>query len=114
MLQPAQVELTQQVNRLLIVQMPMTAAHSVLKTGWVGARCQHFSIVIEFQNQTIAAGKVFNDVGRNMAHISEYSKALFCTMKVELARLTGIMGHRVGKDLKVAYVEPFGMTVDGM
>lgn len=92
--------------------MPVTTSDTRLQTGRIGPLGQHLPVMVELQYQTITFLQAAKDMGRYVAGVREQSQTTSLMAKQKLARLTGVVGYREGKHLKIPQGEPTGMAIE--
>jgi len=107
MLQPAGVEARQQCRRCIVIQMPEWSADTFLERLRIRPLGEHVGIVIAFENQGIATGKLGFNVRGNVSGIGEQSKPARAIGKNKLtgfARIVrdGIRANGNGVDGKIS------------
>ena len=80
--------------RLGIVQVAKIPGHPSLEGARIGPLHQQIQLVIELQQQAIAAGKTGHQVRGNASQIGQDAKGPTAGIEPELHRLTGIVGYR--------------------
>ena len=83
--------------------MTKIAAHPFLHGIGIRPIGQHLWIVIKLEHQCIAAGKRLHNVRRDTAQVGEYTQLEIVVSQAKLHRLPGIVGHRLGNDVEIAY-----------
>lgn len=93
MLQPAAIDLAQQVGSRQIVKMPQAPRDATLQRNRIARCSQQVGIVIEFKDQRVYATQYITDMARNVTDIGQQSEASDAVRKNELDRLPGIVRY---------------------
>ena len=102
MLQARDVDPTQQRGGLLVCQMAIAAADSLLQRGWIARFGQQVFIVVAFDDQGITSVQCVDDMCGDDATVGEDAEAMSSIGKAVLHRFAGIVRYRIGLNFEVA------------